>query len=289
MRPFLSLLLGVVACSTAVIWIKSSGVEPVLLCGLRLTIAAAVLAPIAARDWRRHRASLRWSHLRDAAIPGMILAAHFISWMIGARMTLASNGTLVVTMTPLVTPVLLWLLAGDRVTPRERRATVVALAGLSILFAAGYRYDRETLAGDAVCFCSMLIFAVYLVLGRRFRHHPTNTLYVTPVFAVAAAVSLAAAPLAADGRQTDWAAEAPVLLGLAVVPTIVGHSLLVGAMRRIGGQTVAVVNMAQCVIAAILGWALLGEAPGAAFYPAAALILAAGGMLLVPERAATGD
>lgn len=274
--PYLALLAGCLACSTSVLWIKLSHVDPVLLTGLRLAIAALVLAPWAARDWRRHRAGLNWTHLRDSAVPGLVLAVHFFSWIYGARLTLATNGSLVVNLTPIATPFLLAVLSGERVTRREVVATLLAAAGLAILFIADYRLSAETFYGDLVCFGSMLLFAVYLVLGRKFRHHPTTMLYVTPLYAIAAVASFVVAMLVGSPWPSDWRAEAPWVLLLALLPTIIGHSLLNRAMRELRGQVVAVVNMSQFVFAGLLAWWALRETPDKPFYVAAVLVVAAG-------------
>lgn len=274
--PLLTLLIGVVACATSVIWIKFSAVDPVLLTGLRLVIAALILAPLALRDWRRHRQRLTWGHLRDSAIPGLVLTAHFVSWMAGARMTLATNGSLVVNMSPIVMPFLLAALLGERVTRREIAATVVAAAGLAVLFVSDYRLSSETLTGDLICFASMLMMALYLALGRKFRHHPTNLLYVTPLYGVAGLAALALTPWLSSWRSVDWRAEWPWVALLALAPTIVGHSLLLGALRHFRGQVVAVVSMTQFVFAGVMAWLALGERPEPPFYVASALILSAG-------------
>lgn len=288
MRPILLLLTGVLACSTSVLWIKMSRVDPILLTALRLVVAVALLGPFAYRDWRRHRASLDWTHLRDAAIPGVVLALHFIAWIIGIRMTLATNGTLIVNLTPIATPFLLLALLGERITRREIVATLLGLAGLVVLFAADFQLSAETFRGDLICFVAMLLMALYLSLGRKFRHHPTNFLYVTPLYATASAFAFATTPLAGPSEPLDFWTEAPWVLLLALLPTVVGHSLINGAMRELRGQVVSIVNMTQFLFAGFLAWAFLDERPGAYFYVAAAFVLAAGltvaGVGLVPGR-----
>lgn len=282
--PILALIIGILACSTSVIWIKLSNVEPVLLTALRLAIATAALAPFAVRDWRRYRDQLDWSHVRDVIVPGVVLAVHFMTWIYGARLTLATNGSLIVNLTPLATPFLLAALSGEWISGREALATCLASIGLAILFVSDYRLSPETLSGDLVCFVSMLLVATYLVLGRRFRHHPTTLLYVTPVYAIAAVVSFAVAPFTATGESLDWWAEAPAVVMLALLPTVVGHSLLNQAMRRMRGQVVSIVNMTQFVFAGVLAWLALGERPQAVFYAAAALVIAAGVVAATPRK-----
>lgn len=269
------LLAGCFACSTSVLWIKLSTVDPILLTGLRLAIAALVLGPFACRDWRRHRADLDWTHLRDTVLPGVVLALHFFLWIYGARLTLASNGSLIVNLTPIATPVFLLLIANERITGRELVATLVAAAGLAVLFVSDYRVSHETFVGDLVCLASMGLVALYLVLGRTYRHHPTTLLYVTPMYAIAAVLSFLAAAAAPSSEPVDWRAEAPWILLLALLPTIIGHSLLNRAMRHLRGQVVAVVNLSQFLFAGTLAWLFLGETPHASFYPAAGLVVVA--------------
>ncbi|MEQ8849471.1 DMT family transporter [Botrimarina sp.] len=282
--PLALLLAGCLACATSVLWIKLSAIEPVLLTALRLSLAAALLAPWAVRDWRRRRDELNLSHLRDVAIPAVALLLHFITWIYGIRLTLATNGTLIVNLTPLATPFLLAALSHERVTPREWAATALAMGGLAILFASDFHLTPDTLWGDVVCLASMLLLATYLVLAKRFRHHPTTLLYVTPLYAIAGAIGLALSPLARSTTPVDWRQEWLWVALLVLLPTVLGHSLINQAMRSMRGQLVSVINMSQFVFAGLMAWAALGERPTVAFYPAAALVAAAGVLVAAPRR-----
>jgi drug/metabolite transporter (DMT)-like permease len=127
-----------------------------------------------------------------------------------------------------------------------------------------------------ICFGSMLFFALYLTLGRRNRHLPSIWLYVVPLYAVAGALCLLVA-LTRGGfavfAQLDER-ELGFVLALAVIPTIIGHSLLNLSLKRLSGATVSVCNLAQFLFAGALAWALFGELPKPAFWPASALIVA---------------
>ena len=98
----------------------------------------------------------------------------------------------------------------------------------------------------------MLLFALYLSLGRRNRDIPSIWLYVVPLYAMAGLVCLVAgAPRLATVLAfplREWL----LLLALAVVPTILGHSLLNGAMKHFRGNVVSVCNVGQFVFAGVL-------------------------------------
>ena len=283
--PTLLLLLGVFACSTSVIFIKRCEVDPVVLTGCRLLIAAVALTPVYLRDWRKHRHALRRSHYLDPMIPGLVLTLHFFSWIFGARLSTAINATVLVNLVPVAMPLLLIPLAGERLNWREAMATLVAGMGLSILCVADYRLSADYLYGDLVCLGSMFLLAVYLALGRRYRHHPTVWLYLVPLYYFAAAVSFLLAPFLAKTMHIDWQQDGLEVLAIGLVPTVVGHSLLNNAMRYFRGQVVALASMLQFVFAGILGYFFLAEPPPEwEFYPACGLILAAGCIVVIGDK-----
>ncbi|MDY6913267.1 MAG: DMT family transporter [Planctomycetota bacterium] len=269
----LLLIFGVFACSTAVIFIKVCGIHPVLLAAYRLIVAALVLAPLFLRDLRRHRNRYGLAELRKSLLPGVLLAAHFTLWIIGARMTLAANAALIVNMVPVVMPFLLYLLVRERLTRGEGLATIVAMAGVAVLAGADYHGGTGNFLGDVVCFASMLLLAVYLAMGRRNRDFPTVWLYVVPLYAVAGLVCFAASlfftsPLAVESSQDLMLAGA-----LGIVPTVMGHSIMNYCMRHIRGQAVSVANLGQFIFSGVMAFFLLAEAPQWTFYAACPLVI----------------
>jgi drug/metabolite transporter (DMT)-like permease len=285
----LVLFVGVFACSTSVLFIKSSAMPAASLAAGRLWVATLVLAPVFLRERRAHAERLRPGDLARGALPGVVLGLHLLSWNVGARMTSAVNATLLVNMVPLATPFLLWLTVRERLNRREWIGTALALAGIGVLTASDLEIAQGHLIGDAVCFGSMLLFALYLVFARRHRDLPSVFLYIVPLYAAAATTcSVAAAlfdlPFALERPAWEWG----MVLGLGLVPTVLGHSALNFAMTRLRGQAVPVANLAQPLFAGTMAFVLLGEVPATAFYAACALILAGATLALVDLRAHEG-
>ncbi len=290
---FVLLIFGVFACATAVVMVKASDVHPVLLSSLRLLVASAALAPLFFRDLRRHRGSCTRRHLLATVLPGAILALHFISWIVGARMTGAANSSLIVNITPLVMPFFLFALIRERVSARELAGTAVAMTGVVILGASDFDLGPRHFAGDVVCFVSMLFFAFYLALGRRNRDYATIWLYVVPLYFVAGVLCLLAYPASLafeiieaaprdPPNSVPW--EALMVLGLGLVPTVMGHSILNHSMKHFRGQVVGIVNLFQFVFAGVMGYVFLTEIPGRYFYVAAVLLVAGVAVALRPRN-----
>jgi len=268
------LFLGVFACSTSAVLIRLSSTDPFVLTALRLAIASLLLAPVLASELRRHGAAFTRDHLRRTHLPAAVLAVHMMTWTLGARMTAVAQSTLIVNLVPIALPFFLVWVARERINRAEVAGTALAIAGLVLLSARDALSAGGSVAGDAVCLASMLLFALYLALGRRNRDFPSVWLYVIPVYAQASLLCLVAAlPLLhtfAAGSAHEWA----LMAGLAVVPTVFGHSLLNAAMRRIRGQIVSLCNASQFLFAGVMGYLLFGEVPRPVFYVSCAVVLA---------------
>ncbi len=279
----LLLLVGVFACSTAVIMIKACSEDAVLLSAYRLLIAAIALTPVFWRDYRRHRDRYGWPQLRASLLPGLLLGIHFISWIVAARMTTAANASLIVNLVPVVMPFLLIALVGERLTGGERIGTFVALIGLLLLSAADFQLSMTHFWGDMLCLGSMLFFATYLAFGRRNRKFPSMWLYVVPLYYFAGLFCLAIALFRVNPIKPYSLHNLLMIFGLGLIPTVVGHSILNQSLKNLRGQIVSIMNMGQFIFAGIMAYFLLDEMPAASFYPAS-LLLVAGGIVAVCAR-----
>lgn len=270
------LILGVFFCATAIIFIKASAIHPVLLASLRLFIAMALLLPLFLRD--RKKEPIPLTHcLRVSLIPGLLLGIHFMTWLTAARMTNAANASLIVNLVPLVMPFILITLVRERVTRYEIWGTLLALIGTLVLFGADYRISKEFFMGDLICFASMLFFAVYLALGRRKRTYNSIWLYVVPIYTAAGIICFIISLFLVNPLTEPWSArEVWLLLGLAALPTVFGHSILNWAMTHLRGQLVSIVNMGQFIFAGIMAFIAFSEIPTLEFYPACVLVIGGG-------------
>lgn len=286
MRYALLMVLATMVAATAVIAIKLSMVPPSWLAVGRLTVATAVLLPIFAHLWCKPHPGFGWKELLRGCLPGFFLGLHFISWNYGARMTVASNATLLVNFVPVAMPLLLVFLAREHLGKRETIGTIVATAGVLTLVGADFQFNREYFLGDVVCFLSMTVYACYLALGRRNRDIPHLVFYLVPVYASAALTCLVVALITeADFLgQSLSLQEWGIIAYLGLLPTVVGHSLFNLCLKHLRGQQVGLLNQTQFLWATILGFLILKEVPTPAFYPAAALMTAGAAIALRQRR-----
>lgn len=217
-------------------------------------------------------------------IPAILLATHLISWALGARLTYIANATLIINLTPAVMPILAFFLIKEKVTRIEIVGTIIALAGVGILSANAFSINPDYLWGNIVCFGSMITFAAYLAYGRLNKDFPSIWLYMVPIYAIATLCCLVFALLTLESVSIGSWEEVGWMLGMAVLPTILGHVTLNNSLRYFTAQTFAVVNLHQFVSAGIMGWLIFSDAPPTTFYFAAAICIS-GAILVIHEAA----
>ncbi|MCM8530023.1 MAG: DMT family transporter [Lentisphaeraceae bacterium] len=280
--PITILLLGAMTCSTAVIMIKESTLHPILLAGYRLLLAGLFLTPLYFRDLKKEKKKVK--ETLYAFWPGVILSVHFITWVMGCRATYAANATLIVNMVPAAMPFVLFILVREVISKRELTGTLFASAGVVLLMLSDFKLSREHFIGDMICFGSMILFALYLALSRKYKNRGSIWLYTVPLFISA---GLCCFVLAAIQGIMPWhgmnMTEAGHALLLAIIPTIMGHTALNYSMKVLRGQVVGVLNMTQFLWAAMYGYIFFAEIPGVAFYPSV-LLLATGICIIVTKR-----
>jgi len=275
----LLLVFGVMLGATAVIMIKAGDEHPLLVASYRLLIAALVLTPFFLRDRKYFEGAFGLKELSWTFAPAVALAAHFITWVIGARLTVVANASLLANLTPVAMPFFVWLFFNERVTRQEMIGTGITLTGVVLLTLSNLRISPENIPGDLLCLVSMLAFAVYLALGRRNGQRLTIWLYMVPLYWLAGLICLLIAVFFVNPIKPYTTMNVLLILGLGLIPTVFAHTILNYSLRFFRGQVVSVTNLTQPIYAGVLGYLVFGEIPGKSFYPAAIVILI--GILIV--------
>lgn len=278
------LLLANVVGGSSAIMIKAATINPVLQASYRLLVAVAILSPLFFRELGRSGKRLSVALITPSILPGIALGLHFITWILGARMTLAGNATVIVTMVPVAMPFFVFMLTRELPRKAEIAGTIVALAGIAVLAAFDFRLEPSHFAGDLVCFLSMIFYALYLALARRFAPKESLWLYLVPLYLTGGLFCFLCSLPFADPVRGITGTDLLMTLGLALGPTIVGHSLMNRAMTKLRPQTVSLFNLTQFIVAGILAYFIFGESPRPVFAIASILIVAGVGIPILFKR-----
>jgi drug/metabolite transporter (DMT)-like permease len=268
------LLVANIVGGTSAIMIKASTLHPVLQASYRLLFSVIFLAPFFFKELRSSGKRLSFRLVAPSILPGIILGLHFIAWIVGARMALAGNATVIVTMVPVAMPFLVFMMTRELPRKIEVAGTLIAIVGIVFLASFDFRLDPEHLIGDLLCFLAMLLYAVYLAMARRFATKDGLWLYLVPLYLTGGLFCLLASLPFADPIRSVTGNDLLMTLGLALGPTIIGHSLMNRAMIRLPPQTVSLFNLSQFIVAGILGYLIFAELPHVEFVVASVVIVA---------------
>lgn len=217
--------------------------------GLALLLVARAVDGAGLRRVLRHRAAW-WGAV------GVI--GYQVCFFSGTADLGVATGTLVALgSAPLIAGLLAWAVGQGRPDGTWLVATAVAIAGLALLLGASREFDP---VGASAALGAGLAYAVYTVAAK----HLVETAGAGGTAAISGMFALGAVPalLVLLALRPDWPATpagAGLLLYLGLVPTALAYLLFGRGVAVLPVGTVATLTLAEPVVAAVLGVAVLGE------------------------------
>jgi drug/metabolite transporter (DMT)-like permease len=261
MKTYLVLLVGVVSVSFASIFIRLAEAPPLVIAAYRLTIASLVLIPIASR---KSMESLKRLSGRDALLillASLFIALHFGLWITSLSYTSIASSVILVTSHPAFVAVLSYFLWSERLNKLTIGGIVVALVGIVLINYGGFAFGSRAIFGDLLALVAAFAMGAYLIIGKQLRARIEILPYLTIIYSGAAVILL----LTTVGFGYSFTGYSPMtylmMVLLAIVPQLIGHSCLNLAVRLIPVTFVSVAILGEPIGATILGYFILGEAP----------------------------
>jgi drug/metabolite transporter (DMT)-like permease len=272
--PVLVLLVGIISVSFASILIRLADAPPLVISAYRLVLASLILAPFA---WWQVRDELRTLPRRTlglAMVSGVFLAAHFATWITSLDYTSVASSVGLVSMYPAFVAVASYLWLGERASWRTVVGISIAVAGSMVVGYGDLGAGSKPLLGDLLALLGGLAGAGYMLIGRSVRRTASLLAYIFVAYSTGAAL-LVMVCLGAGQPFTGYSRETYlVLLLLALVPQILGHSSFNWALRYLSATFVSVTILGEPIGATLLAILLLGEVPTPIRMGGVALILA---------------
>ncbi|MDP9199015.1 MAG: DMT family transporter [Pseudomonadota bacterium] len=255
--PFVVLAIALVAVSHGAIFTRLADAGPFVIAAWRLGIACLVVVPLAIVAPGDGAFSPRAVALAMGA--GALLALHFGTWIASLEHTTIARSVLLVSTAPIWVAVMQFAANGRLPSRAAMLALGFATAG-ALVVGFGSMGGDAALVGDLLAVAGAIAMAGYLLLSRAAQASLPFRGYLGLAYGSAAAwlwlaVGVTGAQATGFDATTWWA-----LAGMALVSQIVGHSGYNWSLRHLDPLYVAVALVGEPVLAACLGWWLLGEA-----------------------------
>ncbi|BAS27076.1 membrane protein [Limnochorda pilosa] len=265
---------GVTAVSFAALLVRLSSAPAEALAFYRLGMALGVLLPwslLFRREAYRRLTRAEWGL---GLMAGLFLGLHYVTWFYSLQHTSVLSSTVLVTLQPFFVLAIGYGLWRRRVTARAAVGLALAIAGGLLIGGGDLQVATSSLRGDLLALGAAALVSVYLVVGEVQRRRQELLSYVCVVYGTAVGViglmALArGVPLAGFAARDWW-----LFAGLAVGPTLLGHTVFNWALAYVPASRVAVAILGEPVGATLWAWLFLAEVPTGVQLAGAALILA---------------
>ncbi len=279
--------------AVAVVGISLSGpltalvVAPVLAIAFwRNAVGAAAMLPVLLTRERSMLAGLRLRDLRNSAVAGLFLAAHFAAWLPSLNMTTVAASIALVTTTPIWTA-LAARVAGVHLPAAVWWGLVLAVLGAALIAGVDVTVSLRAVAGDGLALLGAIAAGGYVLAGARARARLSTSAYTVVCYSVCALV-LAVAALLVDVPLTGFSARDWWLIAaITFVAQLLGHTLLNLVLSSVGPTVVSLAVLLEVPGSLIVALVLLQQAPPLLALPGMAAVVAGVALVVRASRPST--
>jgi drug/metabolite transporter (DMT)-like permease len=272
---------ALVAVSTSGPLIAACAAPALAIAMWRNALAVGLIAPYSMlrSRVRAELAALSRREVTLAALAGLLLAAHFATWVPSLRYTSVASSTALVATQPIWTA-LIARAFGQRIPRRAWIGIAVALVGVLVLTGVDVSVSAETLVGDLLALLGGMFAAAYVFAGAAVRATVSTTTYTLLCYSTCTVLLLAVCLVGGvqlTGFSTaDWLR----ILALTLGAQLLGHSLFNVVLRTTSPVVVSLAILFEMPGATLIAAVALGQVPPLAVLPAAALLLVGVGLVI---------
>ncbi|SHS61729.1 Predicted permease, DMT superfamily [Mycobacteroides abscessus subsp. abscessus] len=258
-NPYFALIVGVIAVSASAIFVKFSDAPSGVIAFYRLLFSVLFMLPVFIMKYVKE---LRLISHRDwlyATLAGVFLAFHFILWFESLNYTSVASSTVLVTLQPLFAFVGTFLFFKERFSLKAILCAVAAIVGSVIISWGDFRVSGTALYGDILALLACALVTAYLMFGQSVRKRISLVTYTFVVYSISSIVLLFYVLIVGESLYPYPKNEWWNFILLALIPTLLGHSLFNWAIKWISTSIISMAILFEPVGATILAYYFLSE------------------------------
>lgn len=258
-------------------------VPAIAVAAMRTGLAAIVLALIDVRGFIAALRGLDRKQRIGVLVAGALLGGHLALFLAGLASTSLAAAVSLVSLEPLAVVLAAFIAFRLRPTRLELAGLLVATAGAFVV-ASGAGAGEHRLSGDLIVLVAVALFGAYVASARGLRDALPATPYAAAVYGTSALVLLPVAiPLMIAAEKPSFEASSAIL-GLALIPTLVGHTIVQRAAREAPPALVALVCPGETLGAIAIGALFMRTPPTLREGIGAAIVLAGATLAILGQR-----
>jgi drug/metabolite transporter (DMT)-like permease len=192
---------------------------------------------------------------------GLVLAAHFASWITSLTLTSVASSVIFVHIDPIFVALLSHFFLGESVSHRTFFGIVLGIIGTTLIAIGDAGIGDLNLFGDLLALVGGIMLGLYILGGRNLRKKLDLITYVTPVYFISTIILLLASFLTNTQIVGFSSREYVLFTVIAVVPMLFGHTVYNWALKYVEAPLVSISLLGEPVGASILAYIFLNENP----------------------------
>ncbi len=252
--------IAMVSVSFAAIFIRFSDSHPIAIAFYRMLISSLILLIFIPKYWEE----IRSIDMKDFIIlftTGLFLAVHFSAWFASLRYTTVASSVVLVTAHPLIVAWISSWYLNEKTSRKAIFGIIIAMLGIVVMTFSDYRVGRLALFGDILALIGMLAVAGYLIRGREMRKRMSLIPYAFLVYSSCAFfLALFSIPFSTTFKIYP-SEEYMIFIALAIIPTMLGHTLYNWALKYVKASFVSVSLISEPVLSSVFAFLIFAEIP----------------------------
>jgi len=257
LRLLIFLPVGIIAISTASIFIKLCEAPALSIAAYRMTFAFLILLPLASyqkiwKGWNKGEGG--W-----LILAGLFLALHFSFWIASLKFTSVASSVVLVSTNPLFVGLGGWLFFKEALGWNLMLGIFLSVIGSGLISFGDISLSKEALLGDGLALLGAITASGYLLIGRKMRKGKDLLSYIFPVYSISAVALILLSLLFKKPFFGFPSSTYLYLFLLALIPQLIGHTTFNWALRYLPTSLVAVAILGEPVGSTLLAYFILRE------------------------------
>lgn len=283
-KPYIAIIVGVISVSFSAILVRLSEAPSGVIAFYRMLFSCLILLPVFLKGSIKQLKSIAKKDWLLSTIAGIFLAFHFILWFESLRYTSVASSTVLVTLQPLFAFIGTYFIFKERVTGSGIISIFLAIAGSVLISASDFTAEGKALYGDMLALTACALATAYLIIGQLVRKRLALTTYTFVVYSVCS-FTLFIYVLLKNEKLVSYSKYEWILFTLlAVIPTLLGHSLFNWAIEWVSTTTISMAILFEPIGATVLAYYFFGETLGPWQFIGSSLVLIGLGMFLISGK-----
>jgi drug/metabolite transporter (DMT)-like permease len=254
---FLLLPIGMIAVSTASIFIKLCDAPAIIIATYRMLFASLMLVPFA--GYRKVWKGWSLDEMGWLMLSGFLLSLHFAFWIASLKYTSVASSVVLVSTHPIFVGIGAWIFLRERLGLHLVLGILLSVVGSGLISYGDMGLSKDALMGDGLALLGAITASGYFLVGRKMRKNQDLLSYIFPVYSTAGLV-LIILSIFFQKSFTGYSSSTYLFLFLlALIPQLIGHTTFNWALKYLPASMVAITILGEPIGSAILAYFILGE------------------------------